>query len=190
MRVGGSNSIPVDVRLIAATNQNLEKMVQKGEFRRDLYYRLNLIPLHIPPLRERPEDLAPLISHFLDKYNTKYNKCKRMTDAAMQAMRDYTWPGNIRELQNLLERLVIIGEEARITSAQVLKIIGAGDESKYSIQIDEEEGISLKEAVARYEKELLQKALTQYGTTYKAAQALKASQATIARKAKDYGLEW
>lgn len=190
MRVGGSNSIPVDVRLIAATNQNLEKMVQKGEFRRDLYYRLNLIPLHIPPLRERREDLAPLISHFLDKYNTKYNKEKRVTDAAMQVMRDYTWPGNIRELQNLLERLVIIGEEARITSAQVLKIIGAADESEYSIQIDEEEGISLKEAVARYEKELLQKALTQYGTTYKAAQALRASQATIARKAKDYGLEW
>ena len=146
--------------------------------------------VHIPPLRERPEDLAPLISHFLNKYNAKYNKDKRMTDAAMQVMRDYSWPGNIRELQNLLERLVIIGEEARITSAQVLRIIGATDEREYSIQIDEEEGISLKEAVARYEKELLQKALTQYGTTYKAAQALKASQATIARKAKDYGLEW
>ena len=188
MRVGGTVTIPVDVRLIAATNQDLESMVQRGEFRRDLYYRLYLIPLHIPPLRERVEDIPLLIHHFLEKFNAKYGKTKRLTDEAMQVMKLYPWPGNIRELENLLERLVIIGDESRITSGQVTKILGTSD-PVLPAGI-EESGLSLKEMVAKYEKELLQEALIHYGTTYRVAQALNTSQPTVARKAKQYGLEW
>lgn len=189
MRVGGTKTIPVDVRLIAATNQDLEGMVQRGEFRRDLYYRLNLIPLHIPPLRERVEDIPLLVRHFLDKFNAKYGKNKRVTDEAMQVLKLYRWPGNIRELENLLERLVIIGEELRITSNQVSKILGTSD-SVLPIAGAEENGMSLKEMMENYERRLLQEALTHYGTTYKAAEALHTSQPTVARKAKLYGLEW
>lgn len=189
MRVGGTKTIPVDVRLIAATNQDLEGMVQRGEFRRDLYYRLNLIPLHIPPLRERVEDIPLLVRHFLDKFNAKYGKNKRVTDEAMQVLKLYRWPGNIRELENLLERLVIIGEELRITSNQVSKILGTSD-SVLPTAGAEENGMSLKEMMENYERRLLQEALTHYGTTYKAAEALHTSQPTVARKAKLYGLEW
>ena len=164
-------------------------MVQRGEFRRDLYYRLNLIPLHIPPLRERVEDIPLLVRHFLDKFNAKYGKNKRVTDEAMQVLKLYRWPGNIRELENLLERLVIIGEELRITSNQVSKILGTSD-SVLPIAGAEENGMSLKEMMENYERRLLQEALTHYGTTYKAAEALHTSQPTVARKAKLYGLEW
>lgn len=189
MRVGGTKTIPVDVRLIAATNQDLESMVQRGEFRRDLYYRLNLIPLHIPPLRERVEDIPLLVRHFLDKFNAKYGKSKRVTDEAMQVLKLYRWPGNIRELENLLERLVIIGEELRITSNQVSKILGTSDSILPAVGA-EESGLSLKEMMENYERRLLQEALTHYGTTYKVAEALRTSQPTVARKAKLYGLEW
>ena len=187
IRVGGTSSIPIDVRLIAATNQDLDAMVQQGEFRRDLYYRLNLIPLHIPPLRERGDDITLLALHFLDKFNSKYGKKKQITEEAMQIMKEYQWPGNIRELENLLERLVIIGEENWITASRLLAILGSGDDSELKL---EPSGTSLKDMVADYEKKILKEALNRYGTTYKAAQALNTSQPTVARKAKLYGLDW
>lgn len=187
IRVGGTSTIPVDVRLIAATNQDLEAMVEEGTFRRDLYYRLNLIPLHIPPLRERGDDIPLLAVHFLEKFNAKYGKKKELTDEAMQIMKEYPWPGNIRELENLLERLVIIGEENWITASRLLTILENGDGAGLKL---EPSGASLKDMVADYEKKLLKEALTRYGTTYKAAQALNTSQPTVARKAKLYGLEW
>lgn len=187
IRVGGTSSISVDVRLIAATNQDLEAMVQRGDFRRDLYYRLNLIPLHIPPLRERGDDINLLALHFLEKFNGKYGKKKQITEEAMQIMRDYQWPGNIRELENLLERLVIIGEENWITASRLLTILGSGEDSEQQLT---PAGASLKEMLADYEKKILKEALNRYGTTYKAAQALNTSQPTVARKAKQYGLEW
>lgn len=187
IRVGGTRSIPIDVRLIAATNQDLDAMVQQGEFRRDLYYRLNLIPLHIPPLRERGDDITLLALHFLDKFNSKYGKKKQITEEAMQIMKEYQWPGNIRELENLLERLVIIGEENWITASRLLAILGSGDDSELKL---EPSGTSLKDMVADYEKKILKEALNRYGTTYKAAQALNTSQPTVARKAKLYGLDW
>lgn len=188
MRVGGTKTIPVDVRLIAATNQDLVEMVRRGEFRQDLYYRLNLIPLRIPPLRERAEDIPLLVQHFLDEFNGKYGKKKRVTDTAMQTLKLYQWPGNIRELENLLERLVIIGDETRITSSQISKILTVPDRA-LSTGL-EDAGLSLKERMESYERELLQEALSRYGTTYKAAQALRISQPTVARKAKQYGLKW
>ena len=187
IRVGGISTIPVDVRLIAATNQDLEAMVEGGTFRRDLYYRLNLIPLHIPPLRERGDDIPLLAVHFLEKFNAKYGKKKELTDEAMQIMKEYPWPGNIREMENMLERLVIIGEEHWLTAPRLMAILENGDGA--ALRLDPS-GASLKDMVADYEKKLLKEALTRYGTTYKTAQALNTSQPTVARKAKLYGLEW
>ena len=187
IRVGGISTIPVDVRLIASTNQDLEAMVEGGTFRRDLYYRLNLIPLHIPPLRERGDDIPLLAVHFLEKFNAKYGKKKELTDEAMQIMKEYPWPGNIREMENLLERLVIIGEEHWLTAPRLMAILENGDGA--ALRLDPS-GASLKDMVADYEKKLLKEALTRYGTTYKTAQALNTSQPTVARKAKLYGLEW
>ena len=186
-RVGGTEPIALDVRVIAATNRNLEQMVREGTFREDLYYRLNVVSIFIPPLRERGDDIPLLAVHFLEKFNAKYGKKKELTDEAMQIMKEYPWPGNIREMENLLERLVIIGEEHWLTAPRLMAILENGDGA--ALRLDPS-GASLKDMVADYEKKLLKEALTRYGTTYKTAQALNTSQPTVARKAKLYGLEW
>lgn len=186
MRVGGTSAIPVDIRLIAATNQDLEGLVQAGLFRKDLYYRLNIIPIKIPPLRNRKEDVPLLAHHFLKKYNSKHGKSKQLTQGALSLMADYDWPGNIRELENLIERLVIIGEERFITTAQVGRILS--DEQKGTVTVSSSS--SLKEMVAEFERSVIKEALESGGTTYKAAELLGTSQATIARKAQAYGIHW
>ena len=107
-RVGGSKTVKVDVRLVAATNRNLEEMVAKKEFREDLFYRLNVIPVNLPPLRERGEDVALLISHFIDIYKKRHRKDLELTNGAMERLLAYPWPGNIRELENTMERIVLI----------------------------------------------------------------------------------
>ena len=188
MRIGGTASIPVDVRLIAATNQDLEAMVQAGSFRRDLYYRLNIIPIKVPPLRERKEDIPLLTQHFLNQFNAKHGKTKHLTQGALSLMTDYNWPGNIRELENLLERLVIIGNEPFITSAQIDRILFSGGEDRLSTP--DASAHTLSEMMTNFERSVLQNALETHGTTYKAAEALGSSQATIARKARAYGLKW
>lgn len=189
MKVGGTAGIPVDVRLIAATNQDLEAMVQAGSFRRDLYYRLNIIPIRIPPLRERKEDIPLLAQHFLNQFNTKHGKSKQLTQGALSLMSEYNWPGNIRELENLLERLVIIGSERFITTAQIDRILLSG-EAGHLPSHDDAGSQTLKELVCNFERSVLQNALETHGTTYKAAEALGTSQATVARKAHAYGLSW
>ncbi|SMC54211.1 sigma-54 interaction domain-containing protein [Papillibacter cinnamivorans] len=185
MRVGGTAGIPVDVRLIAATNQNLEAMVQAGSFRKDLYYRLNIIPIRIPPLREHKEDIPLLAQHFLSQFNNEHGKNKKLTQGALSLMTEYNWPGNIREMENLLERLIIIGDESFITTTQIERILLGED--RRTVPTD---GMSLREIMNDFEKAVLKNALETYGTTYKAAEALCSSQATIARKAKEYGLKW
>lgn len=188
VRIGGSERIPIDVRVIAATNQNLEKMVQQGMFRQDLYYRLNVIPLHIPPLRERKEDIPLLAKHFLERFHQKHGKKKTLTQSALNLMMEYDWPGNIREFENLMERLVIIGDDDFIAAGTVEQVLFPGsNDSQAILQIN---GRNLKEMVADYERAVIQTALNNHGTTYRAAKALGSSQATIARKAGSYGLKW
>jgi len=113
-RVGGTKTIKTDVRLVAATNRNLEEMVKKGEFREDLYYRLNVIPLNLPPLRERYEDVKLLIEHYMKKFMKEHNKQMTLSKSALELLLDYPWPGNIRELQNTMERLVLICPEGEV----------------------------------------------------------------------------
>jgi len=113
--IGAPHSIQVDARVIAATNKNLEREIERGNFREDLFYRLNVIPFTVPPLRDRAEDIPHLASHFLNEYAISYGrKPKELSDEAIEALRDYTWPGNVRELRNLMERLIILHPQRRI----------------------------------------------------------------------------
>jgi len=115
-RVGGSKAIHINVRLIAATNRNLKEAIEKGNFREDLYYRLNVIPIKVPPLRDRKEDIPGFVEYFLKKFNKKFNKkIDFVTDSAMEILKQYSWPGNIRELANLMERLVAITDNKKIS---------------------------------------------------------------------------
>jgi len=109
-RVGGLRTIKVDVRIIAATNQNLSRQVQTGSFREDLYYRLNVFPIDIPPLRARREDIPPLVDYFLEKFNRKLERSVGMDDEVKEMLVQYEWPGNIRELENLIERMMLLAK--------------------------------------------------------------------------------
>lgn len=118
-RVGGLRTIKVDVRIIAATNQNLSRQVQAGNFREDLYYRLKVFPINIPPLRERKEDIPPLIDYFLEKFNKKLGLSVGMSDEGREILLRHEWPGNIRELENLIERMMLLAENKQITSREI-----------------------------------------------------------------------
>jgi Nif-specific regulatory protein len=124
-RVGGSKTIKVNVRLIAATNRNLENMVEKGLFREDLYYRLNVIPIDLPPLRERGDDIALLVNFFLKKSMNNHKKKIVITDEAMDILCQYSWPGNVRELENTVERIVLMGSEQGISADEMLLLLPA-----------------------------------------------------------------
>jgi Nif-specific regulatory protein len=124
-RVGGSKTIKVNVRLVAATNRNLEEMVKNGTFREDLYYRLNVIPIDLPPLRERGDDIALLVNFFLQKSMNNHKKRVVITDEAMEILCQYTWPGNVRELENTVERIVLMGSEEGISADEMLLLLPA-----------------------------------------------------------------
>ncbi len=130
-RVGGSKTIKVNVRLVAATNRNLEKMVQDGEFREDLYYRLNVIPIDLPPLRERGEDIRQLVEFFLEKSMKNHKKIVKITDEAMDELMHYPWPGNVRELENTIERIVLMGNEDGINKFDMLLLLPALNDEKF-----------------------------------------------------------
>ncbi|MFN4196811.1 MAG: nif-specific transcriptional activator NifA [Caldimicrobium sp.] len=122
-RLGGTKTIKVDVRIIAATNKNLEDLVEKGLFREDLYWRLNVVPIYIPPLRERKEDIPVLVEHFLKKFNQLYGKQVVITPEVLEKFLQYPYPGNVRELENLIERLVLLSEENIIKTEEVEKLL-------------------------------------------------------------------
>lgn len=124
-RVGGSKTIKVNVRLVAATNRNLEEMVKEGTFREDLYYRLNVIPIDLPPLRERGDDIKLLVNFFLEKSMKNHKKQVLITEEAMDILCQYTWPGNVRELENTVERIVLMGSEEGISADEMLLLLPA-----------------------------------------------------------------
>lgn len=126
IRVGGKNTIPVDVRIIAATNRDIKAMVNQGTFREDLYYRINVVNLHIPPLRERRESIPPMVETHLQKFNVQFNTKKYLHRDAMALLANYDWPGNIRELENMIQRLILCSDEQEITAKEVRQLICVG----------------------------------------------------------------
>lgn len=181
LRVGGTTPYKFDVRIIAATNKNLEEMVNKSLFRADLFYRLNVVPIWIPPLRERKEDIIPLAIHFLEKFNSKFKANKRFEPEVLRAFEQYNWPGNVREMENVIERLVIIVDD-EIIDINHLPFIENNQEIQ-GVNIEVLNPIPLQEASEILEKKLILKALQICGSTRKAAKVLGVSHPTVIRKA-------
>ncbi|MZQ99407.1 MAG: PAS domain S-box protein [Acidaminobacter sp.] len=181
MRLGGSKTIKLDVRIIAATNKNLEEMAREGLFREDLFYRLNVVGITVPPLRERREDIPVLIHHFLKKFADKHKVEKSIETDLTDFLCNYSWPGNVRELENLIENLVVLTREPVIRKMHLPERMLRNTSEGYPI-IDLHGIMPLKEAVGILEDKLIEMAMHEYGTTRKAAQALGVDQSTIVRK--------
>jgi two-component system response regulator PilR (NtrC family) len=191
--VGGTQEIKVDVRIISATNIDLEERVINGAFREDLFYRLNVIQIRIPPLRERTMDIPLLAQHFLKKYSQELGKEIRTISAyALQVLMEYTFPGNVRELENIVERSVAL-ESSNIILPESLTLSRYKNEAKKSELIDTDippEGIDLAEAVGTLEKHLLRKALQKTnGEMKKAAQLLHIPYRAIRYRMEKYGMK-
>jgi PAS domain S-box-containing protein len=182
MRVGGTKPVKLDVRLIVSTNKDLDALVKSGKFREDLYYRLNVIPIVVPPLRERPEDIPPLMEYFLCKYNDRYNLQKSIRPEVVERLLYYGWPGNVRELQNIVERMVVLAREQEIGLHNLPLQIKPLIKEERCFQVDVSEVVPLKDALFQVEKKLILKAIQKYGTTRRAAEALGVDQSTVVRK--------
>jgi len=179
--IGSTTPMKINVQIIAATNKSLEKMVESGTFREDLFYRLNVIPLRVPSLRERMEDVPVLAFHFLQQLNEKYNKNYHLTPDALNLLEFYSWPGNVRELQNMIERLVVSADDPVIEAEFVSKFLTPGyDFNKAKPVITRV--LPLQEALHSVEEQLILLAMKQYKTTTKAAKALGISQSSVSRK--------
>ncbi|NLD50186.1 MAG: sigma 54-interacting transcriptional regulator [Clostridiaceae bacterium] len=189
LRVGGVNSIKVNVRVISATNKDLKELVKEGKFREDLYYRLNVISIYIPPLRERKEDIPYLLNYFIDYFNKEYNKNKIFTQDSVKLIEQYEWLGNVRELRNFIERLVIISESDIIDEESVLKNFTEIGNDVF-INSNSFYNMKLEEATSILEKRMLKRALEKYQTTRKVADILGVSQPTIVRKCKKYNIKF
>ena len=183
MRLGGTKPISLDVRVIAATNADLKKKMQEGSFREDLYYRLSTIPIYVPPLRERPEDILKLVKHYFFEYCTKHAHTITVPDETLAVFQSYSWPGNVRELQNVIEYMVICCEGNVLQPSVLADYLGMDSQS---IALHP---ASWKAALDDYERSLIARALEEHGGVRKAAHALGVDPSTISRKAKKYGLE-
>jgi len=198
VKLGDTKPQKIDVRIITATNRDLPKMIIDKTFREDLFYRLNVLPILIPPLRSRPEDIPALLTAFLGKYSQKYGTGKMFSGDSLTLLCRYNWPGNVRELENLVERLVLTTDEHVILPLHLpMQIYQAGKpttESGLTMLVNENKVIAeqsgemrtLQEVIDSVEKEMIAKALQIYGSTYRAARVLGVSQSTISRKTKKY----
>jgi two-component system nitrogen regulation response regulator NtrX len=184
--VGADESIQVDVRVVASTNKNLEEEIERGNFREDLFYRLNVIPFHVPPLRERMEDVGLLAEHFLREFTTAYGrKPKELTDDAQRTLQEYPWPGNVRELRNLMERIVIMNPQARIDARHIPL-----DPSRRAVFYKPMEQFgSLQEVRESAERDYILKKLEETkGNVTRAAEMLGLERSHLYRKMKALGL--
>ncbi|HLR70554.1 MAG TPA: sigma 54-interacting transcriptional regulator [Pseudogracilibacillus sp.] len=179
-RVGSTQTIPIDVQIITATNKDLKELVQQGKFREDLFYRIHVIPITIPPLRDRPEDIPLLAYHFIEQLNEQYGKNYHLSPEALSLLETYSWPGNIRELQNLIERFVVFADEDVITADFISPFMHFGIDQKTRPIITDV--MPLQEAKELIEEQLITLAMEKYKTTTKAAEALQINQSTVSRK--------
>lgn len=185
-RVGGIRPIKVDIRILTGTNRKLSEMINNGQFRQDLYYRLNVVPIHVPALRERREDIPVLARYFLDYFNKKYltaDTCKVLDPEVIDCFMKHDWPGNVRELENLVERLIVTTAQTQIS----VKDLPPWLDKSYPGHSDSG-SISLRGAVEDTERKLLQYAFSRYKSTYEVARVLDINQSTVVRKAAKYGI--
>ncbi len=201
-RVGGTKAIDLDARIITATNRDLQKMISEGKFRQDLFYRLNVVPIRIPPLRERPEDIPKLVEHFLYLLKGAYGKEKGISNGVMEVFLNYSWPGNIRELENMVERLFVTArgsmietkdlpegfrkKEASLSVNAMPNIIESNNEKISNADIVVNTIVPLKKATERLEAELVRMAYEKYKSTTKVGKALGIDQSTAVRKIQKY----
>ena len=182
-RVGGTKTKKLDVRFLAATNRDLKQLAEQGKFREDLYYRLNVIPIKIPPLRERIEDIPPLSQHFLNKYNVKYSVNKRISEEALRVLCEYACPGNVRQLENTLEQLVILSETEEIRRNDFPKEMIKGNTPELEGEI-----IPLKQLRENTEMKMIKLALNRYKSIREAAKHLEVDHSTLVKKIKKLGI--
>jgi sigma-54 specific flagellar transcriptional regulator A len=191
-RVGGNETIKTDARIIAATHRDLEEEVQKGNFREDLFYRLFVIPIMLPTLKERKSDIPYLVSYFLEHFSQK-NKSPNIevSDEAMKIIVNYSWPGNVRELRNMVERLVVLHEGEKILADDLPEKIRMASEQATERKLDTHgDGISFNTAVSEFEKALIVSALEKTNwVKNKAAKLLRIKRTTLVEKIKRYNLE-
>ena len=184
-RLGDTKTTQINIRIIAATSRNLVEDINFGKFRDDLYFRLNVFPIHIPPLRERREDIEPLTKHFLEKYSKLIkHEVLEISDIAMNKLTNYDWKGNIRELENFIERTIILSESETINNID----LKPDNTSEKNVINNWLETLSLEEAKNEIEKEYIKKALNQTrGNRTKAAELLGISRRALLYKLKEYG---
>jgi len=189
-RIGGAEDIKVDVRIISATNQNLEEKVKKGEFREDLFFRLNVIPVHVPPLRERKEDIPLLTKHFIEKYAREFDKeIRTISSYAMELLMDYAFPGNIRELENIIERSVAMESSNIILPENLLLSTTAAGMANLSIEIPDK-GINLNDELEKIEKKIIEKALQKAkGSKTRAGELLQVTFDSLRYRIEKLGIE-
>jgi len=187
LRVGGERDVPVDFRLVSATNRDIASLVESGDFRNDLYYRLNVVSVEVPPLRGRKDDIVPLIAHTADRINRRYGLAKEFSKDAYEALARYDWPGNVRELENLVERVIITSGLRVIRAADLPEHVreGRGGDAG-GAPLDG--ALSLPELLERVEKGYYEQAYRTARTTTGVASLLGVSQPTAARKLKRYGI--
>lgn len=188
MRVGGVKMIPIDIRLITATNRDLKGAVANGSFRGDLYYRLNIMPIELSPLKGRKKDIKALAFHFVDQFNVSYKMNKTISEEAVSVLQEFDWPGNIRELENIMERIMISFDGEVITKFQVERAIGASVESVVA-DLSDMGDKSLGELLEDYEKYILKAMLSKYKRASEVGKVLKVNKSTLSRRMKKYNLK-
>jgi len=184
-RLGGTETLKINVRLVAATNKDLTRAINEGQFREDLYYRLNVFAIFMPPLRERKSDVLLLADHFLEKYAREHGKrIKRISTSAIDMLASYHWPGNVRELENIIERAVLVCETGVIHGHHLPPTLQTAEKSGTLTRL------SLDDAVGAYESDLIQDALkTTRGNRKRAAQLLDTTERILGYKVKKYGID-
>jgi len=193
-RVGGERPFAVNVRVIAATNKDLQHGVRQGLFREDLWFRLNVLPIHIPPLRERPEDIAPLVRHFAARCAARLGRPVKFDAGAVPLLAAYSWPGNVRELANIIERMAILATAELLTATDVARVLPA-DGTAPTVTADSGDDapwrdIALSETLDRYERELIAKALSvARGNVAEAARRLLTDRANLYRRMRRLGID-
>lgn len=189
VRVGGNTPIKLDIRVIAATNRNLSEMVEEKSFRKDLYYRLNVVPIKLSPLRDRPNDVRPLIEYYLNANNEKYDLNRRIESRAMKMLINYSWPGNVRELENMIENLVVTATSDTILTDELPEKVISESAEKGEAVLPGISGMTLKEAINAAERNALIHAMRESKNTDEMAKKLKVDRSTIVRKLQKHSLK-